>query len=56
VLAKQRLTFLSSMPAEYTIQKALDFAAQKEYFQVDIDLLLVLHDHVQTNIIPGKTP
>lgn len=55
-LAEQRLTFLSSMPASYTIQKALDYAAEKDYYQADIDLMLVLRDRFEADPIPGSTP
>jgi len=56
LLAQQRLTLLSSMPAGYTIQKALDYAEQKDFYQADINLLQNLRDDTEANPIPGDTP
>jgi len=57
MLARQRLTLLNSMPPEFTIQKALDFAEQKEYYQADIDLLRILRDDILiADPIPVETP
>ena len=57
LLAEQRLTVLSSLPVENTIQTALDYAEQKDYFPADIDLLRRLYDAVQvTGPVPKGTP
>ncbi len=55
--AEQRLTLLSSLPAENTIQKAIDYAQLQGYITADIDLLRRLYDVVQvTGPVPEGTP
>ena len=56
ILAQQRLTFLSSMPAGYTIQKALDYAEQMDFYQADIELFRILRDDTQADLLPVDTP
>jgi len=57
LLAEQRLTLLSSLPAENTIQGAIDYAELQGYIPADIDLLRRLYDVVQvTGPVPEGTP
>ena len=56
ILAQQRLAFLSSMPVGFTIQKALDYAEQKDFYQADVALLRILRDDAQVNSLPVDTP
>ncbi len=56
-LAVQRLLFLSRLPAENTVQKALNYAEQIDYIPADIDLLYRLYDVVQvSDPVPEGTP
>ena len=56
-LAEQRLTFLSRLPAENTVQKVLDYAEQRDYYRADIELLHRLYDDLQViDPVPEGTP
>jgi len=57
VSAEQRLTFLSRLPPEYIVQRALDYGEQRDYNHADVDLLRSLSEVFQDVVpVPEGTP